>query len=84
MLVATSAAGGTLTITSEFQSLAGFLARCDLYPLNKDVISYVKFQSLAGFLARCDVSIKTSVKELVGKFQSLAGFLARCDLESSP
>ena len=39
---------------SKFQSLSGFLMRCDRYCcLKKDVLDF-KFQSLSGFLMRCD------------------------------
>ena len=37
-----------------FQSLAGFLVRCDSKSLDIS-INQIQFQSLAGFLVRCDL-----------------------------
>ena len=41
--------------THRFQSLAGFLARCDHDRQDVASMAIAWFQSLAGFLARCDV-----------------------------
>ena len=44
----------TGTAYERFQSLLGFLMRCDAR--SDAFLSHVKFQSLLGFLMRCDVN----------------------------
>ena len=52
--VATTDAFGNKIATIGFQSLAGFLARCDAIKAAAEGATPAGFQSLAGFLARCD------------------------------
>ena len=60
-----------------FQSLLGFLMRCDGAAFQMIGFDEV-FQSLLGFLMRCDFS-DAKVGPLSDMFQSLLGFLMRCD-----
>ena len=63
--------------TAMFQSLLGFLMRCDIN--GTEAASYtVSFQSLLGFLMRCD-SLADPTDSQDAAFQSLLGFLMRCD-----
>ena len=65
-----------------FQSLLGFLMRCDSLTVDADGVAN-EFQSLLGFLMRCDgISAPGPVRNYT-KFQSLLGFLMRCDLQQS-
>ena len=43
-----------------FQSLAGFLARCDMMSMASALT--VMFQSLSGFLARCDCLLQIAIE----------------------
>ena len=43
-------------MNSKFQSLLGFLMRCDLTPISRSGSGGILFQSLLGFLMRCDKS----------------------------
>ena len=62
-----------------FQSLSGFLMRCDQRyknPTHPDR----GFQSLSGFLMRCDQASLACYRDAhAAGFQSLSGFLMRCD-----
>ena len=60
-----------------FQSLLGFLMRCDVADRCPHTLNE-KFQSLLGFLMRCDWCSGVSC-EREFLFQSLLGFLMRCD-----
>ena len=60
-----------------FQSLLGFLMRCDLRGDGGIVSLKRMFQSLLGFLMRCDSMIAEG--RAMNGFQSLLGFLMRCD-----
>ncbi len=62
----------------EFQSLSGFLYRCDLGTAGGPGAPF-GFQSLSGFLYRCDADAGTVEDTPKVKFQSLSGFLYRCD-----
>ena len=62
----------------KFQSLSGFLMRCD-YPGKGTAYIREKFQSLSGFLMRCDIGVDRNTTGHVAVFQSLSGFLMRCD-----
>ena len=44
------------TVTATFQSLLGFLMRCDAARKRESWQRFTKFQSLLGFLMRCDYS----------------------------
>ena len=61
----------------EFQSLLGFLMRCDHVMGLRDFGQEVVFQSLLGFLMRCDHCYEAGILEGVDVFQSLLGFLMR-------
>ena len=60
-----------------FQSLLGFLMRCDISAAG--VWTAIGFQSLLGFLMRCDLIVALLDPIVFAKFQSLLGFLMRCD-----
>ena len=60
-----------------FQSLLGFLMRCDFMKYSNSGC-VMQFQSLLGFLMRCDRTTGLS-QPGEGLFQSLLGFLMRCD-----
>jgi len=65
-----------------FQSLSGFLMRCDDRRIRQD--DWLEaFQSLSGFLMRCD-GRRRSDRGTRGTFQSLSGFLMRCDRNDIP
>ena len=64
-----------------FQSLLGFLMRCDSF-LDSAISNNSVFQSLLGFLMRCD-SIPSPFLRISSMFQSLLGFLMRCDVTTS-
>ena len=61
-----------------FQSLLGFLMRCDEMVLRRRR-GNTEFQSLLGFLMRCDVYVDYDATDADSEFQSLLGFLMRCD-----
>ena len=61
-----------------FQSLLGFLMRCDFRLTNESMKAGTMFQSLLGFLMRCDMYSDPSSYSCM--FQSLLGFLMRCDI----
>ena len=60
-----------------FQSLLGFLMRCDVAKFGRKGGKYL-FQSLLGFLMRCDSIVHLTISYIL-LFQSLLGFLMRCD-----
>ena len=62
----------------KFQSLLGFLMRCDLRSVRIVIWIAERFQSLLGFLMRCDEPAAKLCIFGCG-FQSLLGFLMRCD-----
>ena len=62
-----------------FQSLSGFLMRCDCRRRSR-ARPGAEFQSLSGFLMRCDLGI-AAAGVLFFVFQSLSGFLMRCDTD---
>ena len=64
--------------SSRFQSLLGFLMRCDRMFTEHCNSRKEAFQSLLGFLMRCDMNLWGSHTPKK-KFQSLLGFLMRCD-----
>ena len=66
--------------SSMFQSLLGFLIRCNLRVLLSVLLATTQmFQSLLGFLIRCnEISRDTSARHAT-MFQSLLGFLIRCN-----
>ena len=80
MVVATFTWGSSRAVADAFQSLAGFLGRCDFTRRFPYQTIYDVFQSLAGFLGRCDYIDPANLAALEEAFQSLAGFLGRCDL----
>jgi len=45
---------GVVAPIDTFQSLSGFLMRCDYRVLDTNAAETVAFQSLSGFLMRCD------------------------------
>ena len=55
---------GGWTAGDQFQSLAGFLARCDVLPFPWSQSCHITFQSLAGFLARCDQTTRQVAKRI--------------------
>jgi len=61
-----------------FQSLSGFLVRCDIRSGFARPSREV-FQSLSGFLVRCDIMLREGQPTAAYLFQSLSGFLVRCD-----
>ena len=61
----------------KFQSLLGFLMRCDIVESSACTFEPM-FQSLLGFLMRCDSGGLIVPADLT-LFQSLLGFLMRCD-----
>ena len=62
----------------EFQSLAGFLGRCDLLPCQLLQIILAGFNPWRVFLVVATCGWLKISRQCV-KFQSLAGFLGRCD-----
>ena len=61
-----------------FQSLAGFLARCDI-PQDHPFYPIFLVSIPGGFSGSLRRSGGLKVADVPVKFQSLAGFLARCD-----
>ena len=62
-----------------FQSLLGFLMRCDTIVSSSILRRFSLFQSLLGFLMRCDPAASCGSRSSL-MFQSLLGFLMRCDI----
>ena len=69
--------GQVLGIVVWFQSLLGFLMRCDHLDTYFTFLHTTQFQSLLGFLMRCDLPVY--IEHHISSFQSLLGFLMRCD-----
>ena len=69
-------------IGNMFQSLSGFLARCNFISFETIRTALSTFQSLSGFLARCNFFLQVQSLR-VELFQSLSGFLARCNANPS-
>ncbi len=66
-------------MSASFQSLSGFLIRCDAgaWEWLKSLLG-IEFQSLSGFLISCDSMTLSGISPL-SQFQSLSGFLISCD-----
>ena len=62
-----------------FQSLSGFLVRCNHFAQDVIVDLPNEFQSLSGFLVRCNGTDIITLYTGVITFQSLSGFLVRCN-----
>ena len=74
MVVATPNVAETNTEAIQFQSLAGFLGRCDLNIYDGfGMLNW--FQSLAGFLGRCDLDSDVLIYAHFGSFNPWRVFL---------
>ena len=62
-----------------FQSLSGFLVRCNSRLFVCPFHIENRFQSLSGFLVRCNFQAQACSSRNFLSFQSLSGFLVRCN-----
>gem|GEM_PF-3344309 len=78
LVVATSSTIGASGLGSKFQSLAGFLGRCDIGHSGAHSIGHYRFNPWRVFLVVATQKVFAMIIQAI-KFQSLAGFLGRCD-----